>query len=132
MRSGLLGFVCGATVAGTGMLALPDLLEVDFRGQWRDGRVAELVIVDAGQPDFRRAVIRFGGETVFGTHISIDAFGMYVERKESLGFLPSRFDIQAPDTERAMAATERLCPIVVLATPDEIRISPCLARVGAR
>jgi hypothetical protein len=114
------------------MLALPQILEVDLRGPLRDGRVAEIVILNTAQQDFVRAEIELAGEPVYGKHISNDAFGMYLERKEGSQFLPRSFAMRAQNVERAMTAHERLCPIVVLATPDEIRISPCLARVAAR
>jgi hypothetical protein len=132
MRPGLHGFLWGAALAGAGMLALPELLEADFRGPRRDGRIAEIVILHAAQQDFLGAGIELAGDTVYGTHISTNAFGMYLERKESNLYLPRSFSIRAQNIERAMIAHEPLCPIVVLATPDEIRISPCLRRVAAK
>jgi hypothetical protein len=128
MKSGLKGFLCGAALASAGLLVLPEFAELTMRGGTRNGHTLEVIVAYARPTDGR--AMRVDIEELpgfFRTHVVDGTFGPYVDRFESLDFVPRRFGLTVNGAESAMVAHARICPIVVVATSQELRVTPCLA-----
>jgi hypothetical protein len=132
MKPGARGFLYGAVLAGAAMLVMPELVETVFRSGWRNRHLVEIVAVDGGIAGSLGVDAPIAAPSVGRTHVDSRSFAIDAERRVAHDFLPRAFSVRISGVERAMTADGRLCPIVVLATPDEIRISPCLARVAAK
>ncbi len=119
------GFAWGATLVCGAMLGFPGCVELDARDGWNQSHLAQILAIGADHAGPEMPVSML-------THVQPHDSPLAAKRYESHDFLPREFMLRTGNIEHKMHADGHLCPIVVLATPDEIRISPCLARVGAR
>jgi hypothetical protein len=132
MKPGAKGFVWGAVIASAAMVALPEFVDFAFGEGSLDRRQVEIVAVGTSAPGGFPRGADIAGLPILPTHHWSETRAMAVTRWRSYRDLTRNFSIAVSGASYAFEATGRLCPIVVLATPDEIRISPCLARVAAK